>query len=377
MYTIRCPRGFRAGRKIAALLIAALALSLIAAGVLGAGTAAADTPTTGTWALYPEQTFTEETVVTEGTAYETRVRPPIREDETSVFTGKRGVIPVQFDLYSAPTTTRTVTRTYDPVVFESDFSNSDAADDFAFLSLTFADPTVTFGDIFNLSAVYTYTDGNCGGGALRWSVRIDENGNNIIDASDGSVHIYYGDYPNFTDCITPLNNQTGQNMIGKPDLRYDTSAVGGTFYDSYLGALALVGTKRAFRATIALDTGWFPDNATGRDEVLPTAVTVNDNTFVPKTVEQDVTTETGPLARTCDLPQAKLRYSKDVAPLPALAVFMAESIQPKDDGEYYRRVDCKYIYNLDVSSLQGPGRYRVYANINGMNVDKPAVFYLM
>ncbi len=43
---------------------------------------------------------------------------------------------------------------------------------------------------------------------------------------------------------------------------------------------------------------------------------------------------------------------------------------------YFRQVDCKYIYNLDVSSLSGQGTYRVYARINGMNLSDPATFDL-
>jgi hypothetical protein len=58
MYTIRSPRRFRAGGKFAVLLMAALAVSVVAFGLPAAGRAAADSPTTGTWALYPEQTYT-------------------------------------------------------------------------------------------------------------------------------------------------------------------------------------------------------------------------------------------------------------------------------------------------------------------------------
>jgi hypothetical protein len=44
-------------------------------------------------------------------------------------------------------------------------------------------------------------------------------------------------------------------------------------------------------------------------------------------------------------------------------------------------VDCKYIYNLDVSSLDPSlatrgGTYRVYARIDGTTVNNPARFDL-
>jgi hypothetical protein len=54
----------------------------------------------------------------------------------------------------------------------------------------------------------------------------------------------------------------------------------------------------------------------------------------------------------------------------------AESIQPKDTGVYYRQVDCKYIYNLDVSSLTGKGTYKVYVDIGGVNIQIAATFDL-
>jgi hypothetical protein len=58
------------------------------------------------------------------------------------------------------------------------------------------------------------------------------------------------------------------------------------------------------------------------------------------------------------------------------AVNEAQSVQPKDDGTYYRQVDSKYIYNLSVSSLTGAGTYYVWVNIGGTNLLSPAVFDL-
>jgi hypothetical protein len=39
-------------------------------------------------------------------------------------------------------------------------------------------------------------------------------------------------------------------------------------------------------------------------------------------------------------------------------------------------VDCKYIYNLDVSSLSGQGTYTIWVRINGGNIEVPATFDL-
>ena len=49
----------------------------------------------------------------------------------------------------------------------------------------------------------------------------DRSGGKSARARDKALFIYYGDSPNFTDCTT--NSQTGANMIGLGDLRYDTS----------------------------------------------------------------------------------------------------------------------------------------------------------
>jgi len=45
-------------------------------------------------------------------------------------------------------------------------------------------------------------------------------------------------------------------------LRYDTSQVGGTFYDSYANAQTLVGTLNALRASLVIDSGWFAGDQT-------------------------------------------------------------------------------------------------------------------
>ena len=79
--------------------------------------------------------------------------------------------------------------------------------------------------------------------------------------------------------------------------------------------------------------------------------------MVPKTTTTTTTTVDGPYAKTCTLPAAELRWVKNDA-TPTGAVNEAESIQPKDTGQCYRQVDCKYLYNLDVSGLSGRGRTR-------------------
>jgi hypothetical protein len=153
-----------------------------------------------------------------------------------------------------------------------------------------------------VKADYAFTLGNCGGGSLRWSVRVDV-GNDGNSANDGSVFIYYGAYPNFTDC-NGSNSQSGQNMMGQPDLRYDPTQVGGTFYDTYAHTQTRVGNLPVVRVSLVIDSGWFepPPVGTHGDQKLNISnVTVNDNTFVPLS---------GPPTQTCNLPVATIKVTK-------------------------------------------------------------------
>ena len=61
------------------------------------------------------------------------------------------------------------------------------------------------------------------------------------------------------------NDQSGTNMIGLTDLRYDTSQIGGTFYDTYANAVDLIngdsGTPalNVVSVSLNLDSGWLAD----------------------------------------------------------------------------------------------------------------------
>jgi hypothetical protein len=344
------------------------AVSLLVAGLLISPAAAAPT-TTGTWYSYPPQTYTDTTTTTTGAAYKSAVRPPINADGSSNWPAKRGVIPVQFDLLAAPTTTTTTTRTYDPPVWESIGSDTDTANDFSIAGLNL-NPDLTFSQITNLSADYLFTTGDCHGGSLRWDI--------YLDSAPGVIHVYYGDpsntAPSFQSC-SGAYTETGKNLISQvdPTLPANRFEIGNTgVYTNYAAALAATGagTATVTGAQLTLDSGWGGDQRANVSNV-----TVNDNTWVPKTTETTSTTVSGAYAKTCTLPAAELRWAKNDA-TPTGAVNEAESIQPKDTGQYYRNVDCKYIYNLDVSSLSGQGTYTVWVRIGGMNIQVPATFDL-
>ena len=287
----------------------------------------------GTWELYPPQT----------TGYTTSVQQPINADGTSNFksTGK-AVIPIKFSLATAP----------GPVVFQSIGSDIDTSNDYSFLSFTPSAP-LPFNQITNLIASYTFSEGDCHGGSLRWSVRI---------SPTQSVFIYYGDYPNFTDCTTGSNHQTGVNMTLLTDARYDTSQVGGTFYDTHAGAVALVGNLPIVRASLVLDSGW------GGDQMINPVqnVSVNGNIFVPAV---------GGSTPTCTLPPATIQIFKNSGATSGL-VNEPLTIQPADNNSQFRVVGCSYMYNLDTSSLSGAGNYSVQVVINGSPVAGGASFDL-
>ena len=286
-----------------------------------------------------------------GATYQTAIQQPINDDGSSSFKStKNGVIPVKFGL-SAGT---------GAFAFESICSDGCGtgvtSNDVSFLSFTPSAPT-TFAQITNLAADYTFTLGDCHTGSLRWQVRFSP-----LEA----IFIYYGMPPEFGNdgvggCAPSL--QTGTNMIGMGDLRYDTSQLpGGTFYDTYAHALTLAGARTIVRASLILESGY-----AGDQRLTLGSATVNDNTFTPAPAS--------PSAPTCSLPTAQIQITK-TAGASSGPVNEPTSTQPADDNSIFRQVDCKYIYNLSMSSLSGPGTYQVEAIINGTPATSPATFVL-
>lgn len=300
--------------------------ALLLAGLLVSPASAATT--TGTWSQYP----------TGVASYQAQVQQPINTANTSNWSSKsKGGIPVMFKLGTST----------GPAAFESIGSDPDTTNDFAFVSFT-PDPGITFNDITNLSTDYAFTLGNCNGGALRWSVRV---------SATQSVFIYYGDAPNFTNCTT--NSQSGTNMIGLSDLRYDTSQVGGTFYDTYANAQALVGTENVIRVSLVLDGGW-----AGNQRATISNTTVNDNSY-------DFVSAPVPFSQTCNLPAATIQVTQ-LAPDVNGSINEA-TVQPSlvDTNQNFRVVDCKYQYVLSIPSLQGTGKYQVEILIGTASVPTP------
>lgn len=361
--------------KMPLLAAAALvAAALSGGGALHGGRSNAQSSTTpGAWTLYPAQT----------TSYTTTVRPPIKANGSSVFNSS-GVIPVKFKLSTAPGASRFESVYTDNVASENG-GEPNFENDFAYLSF---EPSgeLLFNQLTVLKADYGFTLGNCGGGSLRWQVRVDMLGNNGDppptpcdpddptcvpppgpEDDDRNVFIYYGDHPNFTNCTTGANDQSGVNLLTLTDLRFDTSQVGGTFYDTLANAQSLVGTKNVAGATLVLDSGWMqnPDGSYKDQRVNLTGATVNDNTFTP--LSGDPTT-------TCNLPPATisiLKTSDGGTPADPISVQ-----RPSSDLNFTIHTDCTYQYNLSAASLPGPGTYQVFLVINGSPASPGATFTL-
>jgi hypothetical protein len=308
-------------RRIA--LPAAAALALVPA-------AAAAAATGGSWTAYPGQSA----------LHQTAVQQPVNADGSSNFKANgKAVIPVKFSLKQG----------LGPFVFESIYGDSSTANDFSFLTFT-PSSSLKFSDVSSLIANYGFTLGDCHGGSLRWSIRVSET---------QSVFVYYGDAPDFTTC--PGSSWAG-DMVGLGDLRYDTSQVGGTFYDTYAHALTLVGESTVLRASLVLDSGWG-----GNQRLTLGSATVNDNEFTPGSATA--------LAPTCDLPPATIQVTK-LSGSSSGAVNEPVTIQPADDDAAFRVVDCKYSYNLATSSLAGVGQYKVEVLIGGVAAAGAATFDL-
>lgn len=129
---------------------------------------------------------------------------------------------------------------------------------------------MTFADIYALGTDYKALVGGIGGGSLRFQIHV----NNTVLNKEGNVFVYIGPYPNFVE--SPNGWETTGNLITATDNRYDTSQVGGTFYDTYTGALALVGTWKVLGISLVADSGWFFPPTNYVQQILVDNVMVNN-----------------------------------------------------------------------------------------------------
>jgi hypothetical protein len=332
---------------------AAVLIALVLPVAAGASTVL--TTPNGTWTAHPGQS----------TLYQTSVQQPINADGSSNFKANgKAVIPVKFALSTG----------VGPFRFESIFSDTNLDNDYSFLSWRSSTP-LTFRDVTELSAVYRFTEGDCAGGSLRWTVRLNDNGTNR------NLDIHYQPGAGGISQQTCAAGTSGANLIASNDTIYVinqftyagspysfASSYNTTYADvvGNLGALPVVGM------TLIVDSGW---GANGDQVVDLTSATVSVGGSSPY-AETFTPQPSSGLAPTCDLPtDAKISITKTDGS-PTGAVNEPISIQPNDTNETFRVVDCKLMYNLATSALSGVGTYSVSAKIGGVLAAGPAVFDL-
>jgi hypothetical protein len=161
----------------------------------------------------------------------------------------------------------TATVEGDNVKLVSDFRDTVATNDFGAVSFTVPAGT-TFGSLTTLSAVYSVTDDDCGGGSPRFQVNVG--GKNVF--------VYLGPSPNFTGCAQNTFLNSG-NLVGTSDAcRVDTSQfTGGKQCSTWAEAVALLGSQLVTGIQFAVDGGW--KMADMEQTVLLRTVTINGTTY--------------------------------------------------------------------------------------------------
>ena len=155
-------------------------------------------------------------------------------------------------------------------------------------AVCFADGTFTFGyfvtynmrgdtlDQLTYLATEYYVQSGCfGGGSPRFSV---------VMSNGAEIHVYLGQYPNFTDCPPPVWQSTGNLATDSAGLRWDSSQVcSGTFYNNYSGAVACANLNGLTINSIwvATDSGWFGTNPATTQSFFFDHIQLNDVTRFP------------------------------------------------------------------------------------------------
>lgn len=102
---------------------------------------------------------------------------------------------------------------------------------------------LTVGGLSNLSTDYKFTAGDCGLGAPRFS----------IETPSGNIFVYIGPAPNFTGCGTA--QQSTGNLLASPDLRCDSTQLGGPFYGSCAALASQYGSLPVTGIVLVDDNG--------------------------------------------------------------------------------------------------------------------------
>jgi hypothetical protein len=334
-----------------------LAASFCAAALMAASPSSASTivnTSHGTWTAYPGQS----------TTYQTAVQQPVNADGTSNFKANgKAIIPIKLRLSQGT----------GAFAFKSIFSNNPATttDDYSYLNWHPSAP-LTFADITSLVANYDFTTGDCAGGSLRWTVRLDDNG------TGRNLDIHYQPGAGGLSQQTCADGTSGANLIGSTDTIYVTQEFNGThsfpsaYNNTYADALSQLGSLPVLGMTLIVDSGW---GANGDQVVALSNATVGVGGNATPYTETFTPQPASAPAATCPTDSATVKIVK-LSGATSGAVNEPVTIQPQDDNSQFRIVDCMYMYNLATSSLSGPGRYQVSAVINGVPASGPAEFDL-
>jgi hypothetical protein len=308
--------------------------------------------------------------------YKAQIQQPINPDNTSTWPAKRGVIPVQFKL-SEQTRTTSVTQVTKTVKTEKGPSfqsrcqtEDDPVDNYSYVSF-YPESSMTIADITSLKADYEWLVGsNHGGGSLRW----------MIHTAAGSIEVPYGEIPNYlTD---PDPGQSGVNLITLGDNRFNTTALGGPYYNSWANVLNGWGGLSVHHFDLIVDGCW-----TGTDQVLDlhTASVNQASKLIPESVlvsNHSTTEESNPVVTTSAWVQtnqvpAKIVVEKQATDTTPLDVIEELSSAQGDTTGQFRQIDGKYMYNLKAETLKS-GAFKVYMNVDGFGkvVNTPGAFEL-
>lgn len=151
-----------------------------------------------------------------------------------------------------------------------------------FGGVRFSPVPATIAGLNTLGTDFNVTNDDCFGGSPRFQIRVDMDSDGLLSAGDKNVFVYLGPFPNYTAC-TPNTWSSSGNLVTDPNKRWDTSQVGGTFYDSYANASALTAGKAVLGVSLVVDSSWgFGDN---EQTILVDNVAVNSDlyTFEPNT----------------------------------------------------------------------------------------------
>lgn len=149
-----------------------------------------------------------------------------------------------------------------------------------FGGVRFSPVPATIASLATLGTDFNVTDDDCFGGSPRFQIRVDMDNDGVVSGGDENVFVYLGPFPNFFSCTTNIWVSSG-NLVTDPNNRWDTSQVGGSFYDTYANSSALTSGKAILRISLVVDSSWgFADS---EQTILVDNVMINSDFYTFET----------------------------------------------------------------------------------------------